>query len=406
MKRIIFIIALLASARCGMWAQDTLWQRPAPLKNYFSNVWVDTNNYGCGTFLGSGAAEISAQQFITDDTLQIYGIAAMMVHSYSLTPPEWFDGFPSIQEQLNHYYPEDPTFDHLDEWLLLFQYHGPDAAATMDQLGDSLFVSYNQTPTYYFLSYRQPLGCYADTMPKPVYERYFTEPQTVHDTFFAGFTQGQYRYNGGYWIEYRPFFCAAYFNNYPSIPIADLAFMKRDTPESSPSWIFFRNYTMAYFIFPILTPDSNAFGGDTVIVNPNDTTGVNPGDTTIVNPGDTIVLGNDTIAMGDTLIVSDTTIIGGDTIVNYDTILSIVQADLLQRFTGVMPNPAAEKARVVSSFGMSMVKVYNASGALVHTQRADGLYVDLDVSRWPAGTYLVRIHTPQGIATKRLVVSR
>ena len=145
-----------------------------------------------------------------------------------------------------------------------------------------------------------------------------------------------------------------------------------------------------FFFFPILTPDTTAAGGDT----------------TNVNPGDTIIAGNDTIAIGDTLIVCDTTIIGGDTIVTYDTILSIGQSDMLQRFTGVMPNPAVGVAKVVSSFGMQRVEVYDATGAKVYDSRAAGLSHTLDVDRWPAGTYLVRIHTPQGVAVKRLVVSR
>ena len=82
------------------------------------------------------------------------------------------------------------------------------------------------------------------------------------------------------------------------------------------------------------------------------------------------------------------------------------EVSLKDRFTGVMPNPAAGKARVVSSFGMSLVEVFDLNGAAVLTRRTEGLYTDIDVSRWPAGTYLVRIHTPQGVATKKLVVSR
>ena len=86
--------------------------------------------------------------------------------------------------------------------------------------------------------------------------------------------------------------------------------------------------------------------------------------------------------------------------------LGICAESLNDRFTGVLPNPAAGKARVVSSFGMSLVEVFDLNGAAVLKRRTEGLYTDIDVSRWPAGTYLVRIHTPQGVATKKLVVAR
>ena len=79
---------------------------------------------------------------------------------------------------------------------------------------------------------------------------------------------------------------------------------------------------------------------------------------------------------------------------------------LLDRLTGVMPNPAVGTAKVVSSFGMSMVEAYDMSGTLVHRQKADVLATTLDVRHWPTGTYLLRIHTPQGTATKKLVVRR
>ena len=70
------------------------------------------------------------------------------------------------------------------------------------------------------------------------------------------------------------------------------------------------------------------------------------------------------------------------------------------------PSIASWTANVVSSFGMSMVEAYDMSGAIVHRQKADGLATTLDVRHWPTGTYLLRIHTPQGTAVKKLVVRR
>ena len=68
-KRIIFI-ALLASFGGSLQAQDTVWQRPAPLNNYFNNTWIDTTNrYVCGEEWW-WVDQIIARQFITEDTLQ------------------------------------------------------------------------------------------------------------------------------------------------------------------------------------------------------------------------------------------------------------------------------------------------------------------------------------------------
>ncbi|MBR6291671.1 MAG: T9SS type A sorting domain-containing protein [Bacteroidales bacterium] len=55
-----------------------------------------------------------------------------------------------------------------------------------------------------------------------------------------------------------------------------------------------------------------------------------------------------------------------------------------------------------------MVEAFNMAGEKVHTLRLPDapLTATLDVRRWPSGTYLLRIHTPQGIAVKKLVVRK
>ena len=154
-------------------------------------------------------------------------------------------------------------------------------------------------------------------------------------------------------------------------------------------------------IFPILLPPDSNYVWDTTVV---------AGDTTIVSSDTTMV--GDTLIVSDTTIVCDTLIIGYDTIIRYDTIvyydtiLGIQENTLLQRLTGVMPNPAGKTAKVVSSFGMTLVEVYNMAGEKVHTLRLPDapLTATLDVGRWPSGAYILRIHTPQGVAIKKLAV--
>jgi hypothetical protein len=76
----------------------------------------------------------------------------------------------------------------------------------------------------------------------------------------------------------------------------------------------------------------------------------------------------------------------------------------LGRFTQIMPNPAREQVTVLSSYRLSRVVVYDLGGRAVLEQEDDGLATTLDVSGLAKGVYVVAIHTPAGIATKRLVV--
>ena len=73
-------------------------------------------------------------------------------------------------------------------------------------------------------------------------------------------------------------------------------------------------------------------------------------------------------------------------------------------YVSVSPNPAMGSAEVLSSFGLSRVEVFNAAGRKVMDRKTEGLKATLDVSKLPSGAYLLRIHTPQGMTTKKLVV--
>ena len=76
----------------------------------------------------------------------------------------------------------------------------------------------------------------------------------------------------------------------------------------------------------------------------------------------------------------------------------------LDRFTRVVPNPAREMASVLSSYRLKSVAMYDLTGRLVLEQPAEGLSAVVNVSTLPRGTYIVAIHTQQGVATKKLVV--
>ena len=87
--------------------------------------------------------------------------------------------------------------------------------------------------------------------------------------------------------------------------------------------------------------------------------------------------------------------------VHHDTPVSISNLD---RFTQMMPNPARGQVTVLSSYRLSRVVVYDLTGHAVLEHEDEGLATTFDVSGLAKGVYVVAIHTPAGIATKRLVV--
>lgn len=76
---------------------------------------------------------------------------------------------------------------------------------------------------------------------------------------------------------------------------------------------------------------------------------------------------------------------------------------LPDRFVTLAPNPGSEWVKVMSSFGMSGVKVMDASGRVLKEVETSGLDTDLDVRDWPTGTYFVQVRTPAGTTTKKFV---
>ncbi len=462
MKNVILFLSLVAASIGGsLQAQDTVWMKPAPLSNYFYNNWLDTAERYALAWEGANGSDVIAKRFVTNDTLQIYGIAAMMTNPNALifSPSSIY---PTLQSYLEAAYPEDPTMEHCGEHLLLYQYH-ENTSTVMQQLGDSLSIHYLYTPvTHWLLSNTTN---YYDLFPKPVYERYFSEPQTVYDTFFTGYTQGHFRFMmdiDGLDTTYNPItfcpelLCYMFTGVDPKIPCNGTgyeeykALLKRTDPYTPATWVFPPADTdFSLFIFPIIAPpDTTVNPGDT-IVDPIDTivSGdliIRSGNTVVIAPGDIIVIGGDTIVnTGDTLTVTlgDTAVISGHPIVinpgdtltvnpgdtlfvNSDGSITVnpggtivvssggggtpgigIQTnDLLYRYTSVQPNPATDKVRVTSSFGLTRIEAYDLRGRLLFETPTSGLKADLDVSSWPRGTYLLRITTPAGPTTKKLLI--
>lgn len=76
----------------------------------------------------------------------------------------------------------------------------------------------------------------------------------------------------------------------------------------------------------------------------------------------------------------------------------------VDRYTYVVPNPASDIVMVASSYRITHVEVFTMGGQRLDTVVVDGLSVNIDISTYATGTYLLRIHTNNGSATKKLVI--
>ena len=358
----LFSALLLVAA--GAWAQDTV-HSAWPDSNYYYTTWIDSEEVIVTAMGMTDGYLLMGKYFFTDDSLKVYGIAAALV-------PEPYGPF------------ADSTFKNSYEYIGLYKHLHDTLGCTGDTLltvSDSLLFSVNRQPDHYF--YIDMPTYFASFEKLDVYEQYFDTPVAVADSFYVCMTHrsyGQEMYapdtnfpdslvsTGRLLNPYLN--VGAYMYTNPHATPESVVFVYTMNGEVRYKWWgpngFGPGSTMGYycewFMFPIMTPP--------------DTTHVDPiVDTTVV----------------------DTTVV--------DT-LGIVPAQMLQRYVNVMPNPAAERVQVTSSFGLREISVYNAAGVRVMEQKATGYAATLDVSALPEGAYLVRIATPSGTTTKKLLVRR
>ncbi|MCR5444914.1 MAG: T9SS type A sorting domain-containing protein [Bacteroidales bacterium] len=366
MKKVVFIISTLFMMVGNTMAQDTLTSY-YPKAGYFYNTWFHEHGYYSESdCLMPYNGYVYAIYFHTDDTLPIYGIGA------SLSTPDL-----TYDPETNPYpYPWviDTSWKEVYEYLGLYRWVGD----TLQTASDSLYVHMKETPVSYYFKWDRPKWIYsACDSVLPFYERYFDEPVMMTDTFLTGITMrtswvvmhGVFPIDSFY---IRPISLHAYlawdsgdsivlkgrtkYRHFDTIRYQIVSRDDNDLPDRF-------EMTKYPLIFPILTPPDTTIGDTTII------------DTTIV----------------------DTTIV--------DTV-GIADVQLVGRYVALQPNPASERVRVTSSFGLQRIEIYNAAGARVREERASGYTATLDLGTLPEGAYLVRVHTPAGSTTKKLVVQR
>ena len=349
---------------------------------------------------------------LTDDTLEVYGIAAILCPGNTMA--NWFD-----MEM-----PSDTSSRYSDTWLMLFAAE-PDS---LRQLVDTscTYVDGWQTPEHYVkFGWRRPAGTIVEYPPLPLFERYFPQSVTVVDSFYLGYVIPRGHATPPSDISF-PRVITADLEVFPCTDTVDfferIHWKFRDIMFGTDEDFWTAGWSGDVYkehplIFPIITPPDTTVNPIDTTVIPIDTV-VNPGDTLVVLPGDTLVIGGDTLVnTGDTVIVipGEPVIIGGDTLVVNpgdsiivipgNTDVGIQPNDLIYRYTNVAPNPARNSVRITSSFGISRIEAYDLRGRRIYeSPQLSTFSFPLSTIDWPRGTYLLRITTPAGVTTKKLLI--
>lgn len=72
--------------------------------------------------------------------------------------------------------------------------------------------------------------------------------------------------------------------------------------------------------------------------------------------------------------------------------------------TYVYPNPAKDQVVLASSFNMNKVEIFNMIGQKVYENTVNGITSTVNVAGFTPGTYMVKMFTEGGLATKKIVV--
>ena len=88
-----------------------------------------------------------------------------------------------------------------------------------------------------------------------------------------------------------------------------------------------------------------------------------------------------------------------------DTTQVSIQNTILEEYTQLIPNPASDIVSIFSSFSIRKVEIYSLKGEKLIESDVENVSISLDVSTLPKGIYLVKVYTPKGVATKKLVVN-
>ena len=355
MKKNVIIVLLALLPAMTAWSQDTITQ--IFRGEYFYNALPDWDHSTPDWYAGTGnkgCGKSFKEMYAAGKPIKIYGLAASLMTFFDrrYLPPNIYDYDPDFDsaewnDAVWQFY-KDTSLDDCWEYLILGLHDDETDTITSMRWG-KVHRKYD-TPAYYVATGHPRM--LNPNFTYPMYETYFDCPLTVSDTFYIG--KSQRTATSGYGGDSRYDHMCLELLIYQGYEIGtnEYHMWKWCYDYSQDWWWPLRQQTSNeyYMIFPILTPK--------------------PGSQNPDNPDPE----------------------------------SVTEADMVSRYVTVQPNPAEKEARVLSSFGLERIEAYDGGGRQVLAREASGLVATIDVSSWPRGTYILRITTPMGMATKKLLV--
>jgi hypothetical protein len=116
---------------------------------------------------------------------------------------------------------------------------------------------------------------------------------------------------------------------------------------------------------------------------------------TLSNPGDTTLNGNDTILNG-----NDTISNGGDS-----TNSALQLSKQIDESVKLSPIPADEVLNIYSDYNILSVEVFDVMNRFIERKESNSKSLQLNIGKYQAGTYFIRIKTDKGLVKKKFIVS-
>lgn len=72
----------------------------------------------------------------------------------------------------------------------------------------------------------------------------------------------------------------------------------------------------------------------------------------------------------------------------------------------IFPNPSNGKFTLSSEITKGEISIYNISGEKIHSSKPNSTKSEIDLSKEPNGIYFLQIKTTEGIANKKIIISK
>lgn len=442
MKRLFFIVALLSSINVFSQITDTLFfgmDKRNP--TYFYDCWADEHmsKVNIGTYSDVNYyPRICAKPVYTNKPLTVIGVAAAVdIKVFNFSVPA-----DTLAEYFQIYEATETSFERVAE------------------------VRYDTIiPTKYIeLEHDDPYVRDGEQVYAPLFEAYFKTPVTVYDSFYVAYTSWNNEqrlqpnmFGDSIWMSYPPvtieyltdimwpfdssyLFCRTNLK-LRFLPIEGDFYSTIYYQNESMDTTKWYNEPIDFYIpvFPIfdttLYSDTCADVSNLSIISTDSVSAILSWDSTNRNVAWQLAYGIEGTTPNNATVIDVTSTVhrlenlnpaqwyvayvralcdGGEYTNWTDSVRFYIAGDttqinipytILEEYTHIIPNPATDKVNIFSSFSIRKIEIYSLKGVKVKEEVVSNTSSTIDVSNLSEGIYLVKVYTPSGVATKKLVIN-